>query len=95
MAQRLPTARRSSAKSGDVDAVWTLLTQPGSEDDEVFVDLGLERRRGSAHPDRILVLDFDGLAFGVGVREIDTAQDVERLILVLFATTPISTLQRT
>ena len=29
------TGRRSSAKSGDVDAVWTLQTQSGSEDDEV------------------------------------------------------------
>ncbi|BBY60225.1 AAA family ATPase [Mycolicibacterium sarraceniae] len=50
------TARGSSAKSDDVDAVWTLDTQPGGEDGEVFVNLGLERQRGNAHPDRILVL---------------------------------------
>jgi hypothetical protein len=49
-------ARGSSAKADDVDAVWTLDTQPGGEDGEVFVNLGLERQRGNAHPDRLLVL---------------------------------------
>lgn len=49
-------ARGSSAKADDVDAVWTLDTQPGGEEDETFVNLGLERQRSSAHPDRILLL---------------------------------------
>jgi hypothetical protein len=53
------TARGSSAKSDDVDAVWLLDTQPGGDDD-VFVNLGRERQRGNAHPDRILLLrQFD------------------------------------
>lgn len=50
------TARGSSAKADDVDAVWTLDTAPSAEEDEVFVNLGLERQRGNAHPDRILLL---------------------------------------
>lgn len=49
------TARGSSAKADDVDAVWMLATQPSGADDEVFVNLGLERQRGNAHPDRILL----------------------------------------
>jgi hypothetical protein len=50
------TARGSSAKADDVDAVWMLDTQPGGEEDQTFVNLGLERQRGNAHPDRILLL---------------------------------------
>ncbi|MGE2689990.1 AAA family ATPase [Mycolicibacterium pulveris] len=50
------TARGSSAKADDVDAVWMLDTASGGEDDEVFVNLRLERQRGNAHPDRILLL---------------------------------------
>jgi AAA domain len=50
------TARGSSAKADDVDAVWMLATQPSGEDDQTFVNLGLERQRGNAHPDRILLL---------------------------------------
>lgn len=50
------TARGSSAKADDVDAVWTLDTAPGGEDGEMFVNLGLERQRGNAHPDRVLLL---------------------------------------
>lgn len=49
-------ARGSSAKADDVDAVWTLDTAPGGEADQTFVNLGLERQRGNAHPDRILLL---------------------------------------
>ena len=49
-------ARGSSAKADDVDAVWTLDTQKGAEDDQTFVNLGLERQRGNAHPDRLLLL---------------------------------------
>ncbi|WP_024444366.1 AAA family ATPase [Mycolicibacterium iranicum] len=50
------TARGSSAKADDVDAVWMLDTSPGGEDGDVFVNLGLERQRSNAHPDRILLL---------------------------------------
>ena len=50
------TARGSSAKADDVDAVWTLDTQKGTEEDDTFVNLGLERQRGNAHPDRLLLL---------------------------------------
>lgn len=50
------TARGSSAKADDVDAVWMLDTSPGGEDGDVFVNLGLERQRGNAHPERILLL---------------------------------------
>lgn len=50
------SARGSSAKADDVDAVWTLDTQPGSDDGDMFVNLGLERQRGNAHPERILLL---------------------------------------
>lgn len=50
------TARGSSAKADDVDAVWMLDTQPGGEEDQVFVNLALERQRSSAHPDRLLLL---------------------------------------
>lgn len=50
------TARGSSAKADDVDAVWMLATQPSGVDDEVFVNLALERQRGNAHPDRLLLL---------------------------------------
>jgi hypothetical protein len=50
------TVRGSSAKADDVDAVWMLGTQPGGENDEVFVNLGLERQRGNAHPDQLLLL---------------------------------------
>lgn len=54
------TARGSSAKADDVDAVWMLDTAPSGEDGDVFVNLGLERQRGNAHPDRILLLrQFD------------------------------------
>ena len=50
------TARGSSAKADDVDAVWTLDTQPGGEEDQTFVNLGLERQRGNAHPNQLLLL---------------------------------------
>ncbi|MDF3342101.1 AAA family ATPase [Mycolicibacterium septicum] len=50
------TARGSSAKADDLDAVWMLDTAPGGEDGDVLVNLGLERQRGNAHPDRILLL---------------------------------------
>jgi hypothetical protein len=49
-------ARGSSAKADDVDAVWTLDVQKGAEDDQTFVNLGLERQRGNAHPGRLLLL---------------------------------------
>jgi hypothetical protein len=45
-------ARGSSAKNDDVDVVWQL-TQRTDEDGDVFVDLKLERQRGSSHPDRL------------------------------------------
>ncbi|BCO57898.1 AAA family ATPase [Mycobacterium intracellulare] len=50
------TARGSSAKADDVDAVWMLDTQPGGEVDQTFVNLGLERQRGNAHPGQLLLL---------------------------------------
>lgn len=49
-------ARGSSAKADDVDAVWMLDTAPSGEEDQTFVNLGLERQRGNAHPDRLLLL---------------------------------------
>jgi hypothetical protein len=45
-------ARGSSAKNDDVDVVWQL-TQRGDDDGNMFVDLKLERQRGSSHPERI------------------------------------------
>jgi hypothetical protein len=49
------STRGSSAKADDVDAVWQLSDQPG-EDGDVFINLGLERQRGNAHPERLLLL---------------------------------------
>lgn len=49
-------ARGSSAKADDVDVVWTLDTQPDAEEGHKLVNLGLERQRGNAHPDRLLLL---------------------------------------
>lgn len=45
-------ARGSSAKNDDVDVVWQLSQSPGP-DGEAYVDLRLERQRGSAHPEQI------------------------------------------
>ncbi|BBY15757.1 AAA family ATPase [Mycolicibacterium litorale] len=53
------SARGSSAKNDDVDVVWQLSQSPGP-DGEAYIDLTLERQRGSAHPDRLrLIRDSD------------------------------------
>jgi len=44
-----PRARGSSAKHDDVDAIWQLTASPGA-DGICYVQLKLERQRGSAHP---------------------------------------------
>lgn len=45
-------SRGSSAKTDDVDVIWQLAQRTG-DDGEVYVDLRLERQRGSSHPERL------------------------------------------
>ena len=45
-------SRGSSAKNDDVDVVWQLAQRTG-DDGETYIDLRLERQRGSSHPERL------------------------------------------